>query len=90
MSAWDKLLAASSLLAGTAWQLISSPKTGGGGPGSTVYVQQVDMHLDDDTVSTVISTDVISVIWQDDAITSQLTTIDFESGVTDDLIRGTV
>lgn len=31
MTAWEKLLAASSLLAGTAWQLIGSPKTGGAG-----------------------------------------------------------
>ena len=30
MSAWAKLLAASSLAIGTAWQLISSPKTGSG------------------------------------------------------------
>lgn len=38
MSAWDKLLAASSLALGTAWQLISSPRTGGGG---TVLVADV-------------------------------------------------
>lgn len=31
MTAWAKLLAASQLLAGTAWQLISSPKVGGAG-----------------------------------------------------------
>lgn len=31
MTAWAKLLACSQLLAGTAWQLISSPKTGGTG-----------------------------------------------------------
>lgn len=31
MTAWAKLLAASQLLAGTAWQLISSPKVGGVG-----------------------------------------------------------
>jgi len=30
MSAWAKLLAASSLAIGTAWDLISSPRTGGG------------------------------------------------------------
>ncbi len=31
MSAWTKLLAASSLAIGTAWELISSPRTGGTG-----------------------------------------------------------
>lgn len=31
MTAWAKLLACSQLLAGTAWQLISNPKTGGTG-----------------------------------------------------------
>lgn len=31
MTAWQKLLAASQLLAGTAWELISNPKTGTGG-----------------------------------------------------------
>ncbi len=31
MNAWQKLLAASQLAAGTAWQLISNPKTGLGG-----------------------------------------------------------
>lgn len=31
MTAWAMLLASSSLAVGTAWQLISSPKLGGGG-----------------------------------------------------------
>ena len=31
MIAWEKLLAASSLVVGTAWDLISSPKLGGAG-----------------------------------------------------------
>lgn len=31
MTAWARLLAASQLVAGTAWQLISSPKSGGSG-----------------------------------------------------------
>lgn len=31
MSAWSSLLAASSLLAGSAWELITNPKTGGTG-----------------------------------------------------------
>jgi len=89
MSAWDKLLAASSLLAGTAWQLISSPKTGSGS-GSTVYVQQIDVRLDDGTVSASVDAGVDSVVWQDDTITSLVTTVDAAPGVADDLIRGTV
>ena len=31
MNAWQRLLAASSLAIGTAWDLITHPKTGGGG-----------------------------------------------------------
>lgn len=31
MSAWQRLLAASSLAVGTAWDLITNPKTGGAG-----------------------------------------------------------
>jgi len=88
MSAWDKLLAASSLLAGTAWQLISSPKTGSGS-GATVYVQQIDVRLDDGNVSSSVVVDVDSVELQDDTITSLVTTVDSESVVADDLIRGT-
>jgi len=89
MSAWDKLLAASSLLAGTAWELISSPKTGSGS-GATVYVQQVDVRLNDGTVFATAASDVGSVAWLDDTITSMVTTVDAAHGVADDLIRGTV
>jgi len=88
MSAWDKLLAASSLLAGTAWQLISAPKTGGGS-GGTVYVQQISASVDDGIVTATVSSDVDSVTWQDDTITSTVTVIDAAPGVSDDLIRGT-
>ncbi len=42
MNAWQRLLAASSLALGTAWQLISSPRTGGSGVtvnnGATVVI----------------------------------------------------
>ena len=36
MSAWDALLAASSLLVGDAWALITNPKTGGSGAGVVI------------------------------------------------------
>jgi len=89
MSAWDKLLAASSLLAGTAWQLISSPKTGSGS-GGTVYVQQISASVDDGIVTATVSTDVDNVTWQDNTISSTVTVIDAAPGVSDDLIRGSV
>jgi len=41
MSAWDKLLAASSLTTGTAWELLSSP----GGGSSAVWPAEADVRL---------------------------------------------
>jgi len=49
MTAWQKLLACSQLLAGTAWELISSPKTGSAGvvinDGVTVEVNTMDIEI---------------------------------------------
>ncbi len=45
MSAWTKLLAASSLAIGSAWQLISSPRTGGSGVVVNNGVQVADIRI---------------------------------------------
>ncbi len=67
MSAWTKLLAASSLAVGNAWALISSPRAGGGGTSvvdavALTVAAQPTMSIDDapavvlfDTPSTSIS-----------------------------------
>lgn len=48
MTAWQKLLACSQLLAGTAWQLISNPKTGGAGVvmNDGISVEVASMEID--------------------------------------------
>ena len=63
MSAWDKLLAASRLDDGTAWQLISSPKTVGVGgsvfcQGANVWFQSDPYAVAVDTPDYVIAVDV--------------------------------
>jgi len=58
MSAWTKLLAASSLAIGTAWELISSPRTGGTG---TVLVSDAVVTVSDGQVSLAIVDTPLSV-----------------------------
>ncbi len=58
MSAWTKLLAASSLAIGTAWELISSPRTGGTG----VVVNNGAVAVIDDSALTVALTDSRMVV----------------------------
>lgn len=87
MSAWDKLLAASSLLAGTAWELISSPKTGGG---STVYVQQIQSVLADPVITASVADDIIRSHVTDGTITSIITVDDVETSLPDGTITGVI
>ena len=56
MSAWAKLLAASSLAFGTAWQLITHPKTGGAG---TIVVDKVTLITEAGSAMTVDDTPVV-------------------------------
>ena len=56
MSAWTNLLAASSLAIGTAWDLITHPKTGGSG---TIVVDAITMTADGPTTMTIDDSPVI-------------------------------
>jgi len=56
MSAWAKLLAASSLAFGTAWQLITHPKTGGAG---TIVVDKVTLITEASSAMTVDNAPVV-------------------------------
>lgn len=72
MTAWQKLLAASTLSAGTAWALISSPKTGLGAglvvndgvavelAESDVAVEVLDMQVDVEVDATPVAVEVDS------------------------------
>lgn len=50
MTAWTKLLACSQLTSGTAWELISAPKTGGAGvvvnDGISVEVATMEIEIE--------------------------------------------
>ena len=67
MSAWAKLLAASSLAFGTAWQLITHPKTGGATYNTGVTAEMQDASL------------AVNVLDQSIAVTSLDATILLES-----------
>ena len=67
MSAWAKLLASSSLAFGTAWDLITHPKTGGG----TTYNTGVTAEMRDARVSVVVLDRPIAVVALGDDITSK-------------------
>lgn len=54
MNAWQKLLAASQLAAGTAWQLISNPKQGVGG--GIIVNDGIEVELPESTVEVEITT----------------------------------
>lgn len=59
MNAWQKLLAASQLAAGTAWQLLSNPKTGIGG--GIIVNDGVEVEVGQDPFSVEIDTMQIDV-----------------------------
>ncbi len=66
MSAWAKLLAASSLAVGNAWALISSPRTGGGGTSivdsiALAVAPQPTMAIDDTPMVVLFDTPAISM-----------------------------
>ena len=56
MSAWAKLLATSSLAFGTAWDLITHPKTGGAG---TIVVDKVTLITEAGSAMTVDNAPVV-------------------------------
>ena len=66
MSAWDALKAASSLLVGTAWELLTNPKTGGTGvvinDGYTVSLgEAMQLELVDTPHATLVQDGVIEL-----------------------------
>lgn len=84
MSAWDKLLSASSLAIGTAWQLISSPKMGGSG--ALIYIESINVAVLDDSVAASIADDTVLSTQTDNTITSAVSITDAATGITDDMI----
>jgi len=83
MSAWTKLLAASSLAVGNAWALISSPRAGGG---ATVYVEQISATVADDTITAQLQDDALQVQIADATIFSTVTVIDAQTNLPDGTI----
>ena len=66
MSAWTRLLAASSLAVGNAWALISSPRTGGGGTSivdsvALTVAAQPTMSIDDTPTVVLFDTPAVSI-----------------------------
>jgi hypothetical protein len=66
MSAWTNLLAASSLAAGTAWDLITHPRLGGG----SILVHDAIGTINDISVSAVVNTDPIVAVTNDTSISA--------------------
>lgn len=64
MTAWARLLAASSLTTGTAWQLLGSPKTGSG----LVINDGIDVRLGEFSVDVEVSELKIEVEVQEEKI----------------------
>ena len=89
MNAWQKLLAASQLAAGTAWQLISNPKLGTGG--GVIVNDGIAIELADNSIQIevtpmqieveVSSAEVIAEV-QDQTIVVELNTTPIEVEVT--------
>ncbi len=83
MNAWTRLLAASSLAIGTAWDLITHPKTGSG---ATVYVEQIQSAVTDDTATAELQDATIQAQITDDAITSIVSVTDAQTDLPDNTI----
>jgi hypothetical protein len=66
MSAWTNLLAASSLNTGTAWDLLTHPRLGGG----SILVHDAIGTINDISVSAVVNTDPIVAVANDTSIST--------------------
>lgn len=84
MTAWQRLLAASSLAIGTAWDLITHPKTGGSG--AMVYIEQIQSTVTDDTTLATLQDDAVSATVSDDTITSTVSVTDAQTSLPDNTI----
>lgn len=84
MSAWTKLLSASSLAIGTAWDLISSPRTGG--VGTTVYVEQIQSSVSDAQATSVLQDGTIQTGISDGTIRSTISVTDAVTALPDNTI----
>ncbi|MDD2657958.1 MAG: hypothetical protein PHD04_04925, partial [Candidatus Pacebacteria bacterium] len=70
MTFWQNLLAASSLTAGSVWDLITHPKTG---TGATVYIEQIQSTVTDTTIVAEVLDDTLQATLSDGLITSTVT-----------------
>jgi len=71
MTAWDELLACSSLSSGDAWTLITHPKTGGGG--TVLMGTNYEYILTEDHITfEVTSTDELTLNVTDEVITTDI------------------
>ncbi len=83
MNAWQRLLAASSLAVGTAWELITHPKTG---TGATVYVEQVQSSVADDTTTSELQDQTVQAQTTDGIIASTVSVTDAQTNLSDSTI----
>ena len=81
---YKRLLAASALAAGTVWDLITHPKTGGSG--ATVYIEQIQSTVTDDTTTATLQDDAVSATVSDDAISSTVSVTDAQTSLPDNTI----
>lgn len=86
MSAWTNLLAASSLAIGTAWDLITHPRTGGSGGAGTVYVEQIQSAVADTVTAASVLDDAVQAAVNDETITSAVRVTDAQTALTDSTI----
>ena len=76
MTAWSALLAASTLLAGTAWQLLTSPRTGtvvNDGIVAEISTMHIDIELADTPVLAEVADSPITVELSTEAIEVEIT-----------------
>jgi hypothetical protein len=80
MSAWTNLLAASSLTTGTAWDLLTHPKTGGG----SILVHDAVGTINDISVSAVVINDLsVSAVVNDISVSAVVNDISVSAVVND-------
>jgi len=84
MSAWTKLLTISRLSAGTAWQLLSNPKTADAG--LTVYVDRLSAASTDDTYTGRTSDSVLRAELSDSKFSARVNVIDSSAILNDNAV----
>ena len=82
MTAWQNLLAASSLSSGSAWDLLANPNAGG----STVYVDQINSAAQEYETLSEVGDDQIQSLIGSEVITSTISVTDTSTELSDNSI----